>query len=107
MSYYINISKNRTTPIAVDRQSSGSLDNQGFGGRLDAPTEEDKAELSDYMYLYHDDAGLPAFMQIYRHKLLKRIHQVEQREQEVMEVVVLEIKVERSFHLHIIGTTHQ
>lgn len=72
MSYYINISKNRTTPIAVDRQSSGSLDNQGFGGRVDAPTEEEKAELSDYMYLYHDDAGLPAFMQIYRHKLLKK-----------------------------------
>lgn len=72
MSYYINISKNRTTPIAVDRQSSGSLNNQGFGGRDDAPTEEEKAELSDYMYLYHDDAGLPAFMQIYRHKLLKK-----------------------------------
>ena len=71
MSYYINISKNRTTPIAVDRQSSGSLNNQGFGGRDDSPTEEEKAELSDYMYLYHDDAGLPAFMQIYRHKLLK------------------------------------
>ena len=44
MSYYINISKNRTTPIAVDRQSSGSLNNQGFGGRDDAPTEEEKAE---------------------------------------------------------------
>lgn len=72
MSYYINISKNRTTPIAVDRQSSGSLNNQGFGGRDDAPTEEEKAELSDYMYLYHDDAGLPAFMQIYRRKLLKK-----------------------------------
>lgn len=72
MSYYINISKNRTTPIAVDRQASGSLNNQGFGGRDDAPTEEEKAELSDYMYLYHDDAGLPAFMQIYRHKLLKK-----------------------------------
>lgn len=72
MSYYINISKNRTTPTAVDRQSSGSLDNQGFGGRVDAPTEEEKAELSDYMYLYHDDAGLPAFMQAYRHKLLKK-----------------------------------
>lgn len=72
MSYYINISKNRTTPIAVDRQSSGSLNNEGFGGRDDAPTEEEKSELSDYMYLYHDDAGLPAFMQIYRHKLLKK-----------------------------------
>ena len=72
MSYYINISKNRTTPIAVDRQSSGSLNNEGFGGRVDAPTEEEKSELSDYMYLYHDDAGLPAFMQIYRHKLLKK-----------------------------------
>lgn len=72
MSYYINISKNRTTPIATDRQSSSSLDNQGFGGRVDTPTDEGSAELSDYMYLYHDDAGLPAFMQVYRHKLLKK-----------------------------------
>lgn len=72
MSYYINISKNRTTPTAVDRQSSNSLGNEGFGERVDAPTEEEKSELSDYMYLYHDDAGLPAFMQIYRHKLLKK-----------------------------------
>ena len=72
MSYYINISKNRTTPTAVDRQSSNSLENEGFGGRVDKPTEEEKSELSDYMYLYHDDAGLPAFMQIYRHKLLKK-----------------------------------
>ena len=72
MSYYINISKNRTTPIATDRQSSSSLDNQGFGGRVDTPKDEGSAEPSDYMYLYHDDAGLPAFMQVYRHKLLKK-----------------------------------
>jgi hypothetical protein len=71
MSYYINISKNRTTPTSVDRQSSNSLDNTGFGSRVDAPTEEEKSELSDYMYLYHDDAGLPAFMQVYRRKLIK------------------------------------
>lgn len=71
MSYYINISKNRTTPTAIDRQTSNSLDNQGFGKRDDAPTEEEESELSDYMYQFHDDAGLPAFMQVYRHKLLK------------------------------------
>ncbi len=72
MSYYINISKNRTTPTAVDRQAAGSDSNNAFGGRTDAPTEEEKSELDDYMYRYHDDAGLPAFMQVYRHKLLRK-----------------------------------
>lgn len=71
MSYYINISKNRSTPVAADRQTSNTLNNEGFGGRTDAPTETESSELSDYMYRYHDDAGLPAFMQVYRHKLIK------------------------------------
>lgn len=62
MSYYINISKNRTTLAVPGGQTSD-----------DEPVDRfDSPNLSDYMYIYHDDAGLPAFMQIYRHKLLKK-----------------------------------
>lgn len=72
MSYYLNISTDRTTPTAVDRQSSSSLENQGFADVSFRDPSPDKDELDDYMYLYHDDAGLPAFIQLYRYKLLRK-----------------------------------
>lgn len=71
MSYYLNVNGSRHTDTAVDRQSSNSLDNMGFGGRTDTATD-DKSELSDYMYRFHDDDGLPTFIQKNRYKLLRK-----------------------------------
>jgi len=72
MSYYLNISKNRNTGVAVDRQGASSKENQAFGDRTDSRSQTDPTEMADYLYRYHDDAGLPAFMQTNRYKLLRK-----------------------------------
>lgn len=72
ISYYINISKNRKTDAAKDRQTANTLDNTAFGNRGDEATEEETSAMDDYMFRYHDDYGLPSFMQVCRHKLLRK-----------------------------------
>ena len=72
MSYYLNISNNRNTVTAVDRQSARSKENMAFGDRTDSNSEYDPTEMDDYLYRWHDDAGLPAFMQTSRYKLLRK-----------------------------------
>lgn len=71
MSYYLHVNGSRHTDTAVDRQSSTSLEDMGFGERADVASD-DKSELSDYMYRFHDDEGLPTFIQKCRYKLLRK-----------------------------------
>ncbi len=67
ISYYINISKNRTTPEYLTSRGFYTSNGSSHGG--DDPFDIDFLIDSDASYRNHDDAGLPAYPRSYRQKL--------------------------------------
>lgn len=66
MSYYVNLGGNRRTEAV---RGNGSDYEDGFGGRVDEPTNSNKSEPTDKTFILPDDENLPIFMSRYYYKL--------------------------------------